>query len=144
MSDVPEYPVPNRSVPAVAFDLDGTLATDTWPAPHIGQPIPEGVEALLHYWQEGFAIYIYTARPESHKWAITRWLAEQNLAHVVYDIRCDKPIADLYVDDRAWRPTWAQTPGVKQARPKPGDDAYEPEPEPDQEPFEAGDWTVVG
>lgn len=109
------YPTPSRSVPAICFDLDGTLAEDTWPSPHIGDPIPEGVEALIHYSEEGYAIYIHTARPESHEPAIARWLQAHGIADVVYDIRCGKPIADLYVDDRAWKPPWvAEAKKVKE------------------------------
>lgn len=102
------YPAPGRSVPAVCFDLDGTLAEDVWPEPHIGDPITDGVEALRHYFDEGYAIYIYTARPKSHEPLIVKWLEHVGIASLVYDIRCEKPIADMYVDDRAWHPPWAQ------------------------------------
>lgn len=87
----------------VAFDLDGTLAEDTWPKPHIGKPIPEGIKMLKWYAEQGYCIVIYTARPSTHRDSIWRWLNEVGLAGLVYDVHTDKPIAGLYIDDRAWR-----------------------------------------
>jgi hypothetical protein len=103
-----DYPEPSRSVPAVCFDFDGTLTTDTWPRPEIGAPIPEGIAALRHFYDEGFSVFIHTARPESHKSEIVFWLAQQGVKRCVYDVICGKPIADLYVDDRSWHPPWAK------------------------------------
>lgn len=87
----------------VAFDLDGTLAQDTWPKPSVGAPIPEGIAMLKFYAEQGYCIVIYTARPESHKKSIWKWLKENELFDVVYDIYTDKPVAGLYVDDRAFQ-----------------------------------------
>lgn len=87
----------------VAFDLDGTLAEDTWPKPHIGKPIKEGVTMLRWYAEQGYCIVLYTARPASHVQMIREWLTLNSLQNLVYDIYTDKPIAGLYVDDRAWR-----------------------------------------
>lgn len=86
----------------VAFDLDGTLAKDTWPKPKIGRPIPEGITMLKWYADQGFCIVIYTARPASHKQKIWEWLHANGLGEIVYNVYTDKPIAGLYVDDRAW------------------------------------------
>lgn len=87
----------------VAFDLDGTLAKDTWPSPAIGEAIEQGVNMAKHYWGQGYQVIVYTARPESHKYEIELWLAQNDL-WFVYDVVCDKPAAWLYVDDRSFNP----------------------------------------
>lgn len=96
--------VPAFDLARVAFDLDGTLAEDTWPSPHIGKPIKEGVDLLLFYaMKKKCSVVIYTARPASHKERIWAWVHQHNLQWWVYDVVTDKPIAGLYIDDRAVR-----------------------------------------
>jgi len=91
----------------VVFDLDGILAETTWPRRHeIGTPIPEGVEMLTHYADEGFVIIIYTSRPHEDESLVWRWVNENDLP--VDQIVCGKPLAALYVDDRAYRPEWVE------------------------------------
>lgn len=121
----------------IAFDLDGTLAEGTWPFADIGTPIRGGLEALRHYSEEGFAIIIHTARPASHARAIWAWLNVHGVAELVYDVKTEKPLASLYIDDKAYRPAWIDKPP---AQPKP----KAPEPEPDQEPIDPNEWTVMG
>lgn len=99
----PYVPDVTHPLDVIVFDFDGILAEGTWPSPHIGKPIPAGVELLKEYARLGYAITINTARPVSHKAAIESWLRSHLLA--VYDIRCDKPLGCLYIDDRAWNPT---------------------------------------
>lgn len=100
------YPVKashDHGLHVVAFDLDGTLAKDTWPSPTIGEPIEDGIKMAKHYWQQGYQIIIYTARPASHREDIEMWLFSNELGFV-YDVVCDKPSAWLYVDDRSYNP----------------------------------------
>jgi hypothetical protein len=85
----------------VAFDLDGTLAEPTWPRPVIGAPIDKAVDAAREYSAKGYELIIFTSRPRSHRSAIQRWLVENNLHFVFYDVVTDKPRAAMYVDDRA-------------------------------------------
>lgn len=85
----------------VCFDFDGVLAEDTWPSPVLGRPIKEGVTLLREYVKAGYAVKIYTARPDSHERLIWNWLDRNNLASKVYDVVCNKPISGLYFDDRA-------------------------------------------
>lgn len=98
------YPEPVEGLPIVCMDFDGVLAKDTWPSPFLGEPIPSGIEAVVHYSTGGNEVVIYTARPESHKARIWAWLDDVGLAGAVYDVVCGKPRAGLYVDDRAWNP----------------------------------------
>ncbi len=102
---------------AVLFDFDGTLAEDTWPSPHVGKPIREALEALRHYYTEGYSIVVYTARPASHTNLIVGFLREMGVDLLVYDIVTGKPRADLYIDDRAWRPSWVEEPVLRGATP---------------------------
>lgn len=88
---------------AVCFDFDGVLAESTWPMATLGEPIEEGVELLVELAAAGYEITIYTARPLSHEERIWRWLKEQTLDHIVYDVICGKPRAGVYIDDKAHR-----------------------------------------
>lgn len=91
----------------VVFDLDGVLATPTWPLRGIvGDPIPEGLELLRHYANQGFCIWIHTARRETDKPAIWEWVKRHRLPVDV--VLCGKPMAALYVDDRAYQPEWVE------------------------------------
>jgi hydroxymethylpyrimidine pyrophosphatase-like HAD family hydrolase len=98
-----KFPDPpgNLNLSVLCIDLDGTLAVDTWPRPHIGDPIPEGVEALRYYATHGWACVVYTARPASHAQRVWDWLRLHNLHHWVYDVATDKYQAAGYLDDKA-------------------------------------------
>jgi len=98
-----QYPEPPGGIDlsVICIDLDGTIAEDTWPRPYIGEPIPEGIAALRHYAQSGWAVVIYTARPWSHADRIWDWIRRHNLHHWVYDVVCGKPAAAGYLDDKA-------------------------------------------
>lgn len=106
-------PEPHPKMERVAFDFDGILAENTWPSPAIGEPIQDGIDLLLHYHAQGLEIVIYTARPQSHEKRIWWWLEWYGLHEKVYDVVCGKPVAGLYIDDRAWNPTkeegWPET-----------------------------------
>lgn len=98
------YPTVESGHVQVVFDFDGTLAEDTWPSPRIGKPIKKGVRMLKHYFDQGYQITVYTARPNSHEGEIWDWLKENELGDFVYDVVTGKPVAGLYVDDRAFNP----------------------------------------
>jgi hypothetical protein len=74
--------------------------------PKVGEPIPEGVKMLKYYFNAGYEVIIFTARPGDHKPMIYNWLQEQGLEDYVYEVRCGKPVSGLYIDDRAWRPPY--------------------------------------
>jgi hypothetical protein len=101
----PYVPDVTHPLDVIVFDFDGILAEGTWPSPRIGNPIPAGVELLKEYARLGYAITINTARPASHERALRFWLEVSALSQYVYDIRFDKPLGCLYIDDRAWNPT---------------------------------------
>jgi hypothetical protein len=99
------YPEPIEGLPIVAIDFDGVLAENIWPDPAIGRPIKSGIAMVLHYAEQGNEVLVYTARPESHKPRILKWLEMVGLHNDVYDVICGKIKAGLMVDDRCWNPT---------------------------------------
>lgn len=92
---------PGTGLHTICFDLDGTLAVGTWPAPHIGEPIPAGVALLREMFLQGYECIIFTSRPAGHREAIANWLIQSGLDRYVYDIVTGKPRALAYIDDRA-------------------------------------------
>jgi hypothetical protein len=102
------YPVVPPGHTRVVIDLDGVLAEDVWPRPGIGAPRPDGVDLAVHYFREGYEVVMWTARPASHLPRIMDWLRHNGLREVVYDVVTDKPVAGLYIDDRAWNPVKPQ------------------------------------
>lgn len=100
------YPDVAEGCQRVVFDLDGTLAVSVWPESRIGAAMQDGVDALLHYVEEGYEVVIWTSRPASHEERIWRWLRDHGLENAVYDVVCGKPQAGLYLDDRAVTPAW--------------------------------------
>ena len=95
------YPDPQVEALPVVFDLDGTLAENTWPSPRIGRANPQAFKMLRHYANEGREIVIYTARPHTHQEAIWDWVHRHGIGNIVYDVVTGRPRAALYIDDRA-------------------------------------------
>lgn len=91
----------HRSFNRIGFDLDDTLAEGVWPSPSIGVPIPRAIEMVNFYWEKGYALYVFTSRPASHKRAILDWLRDHQLDHMFYDVITDKPQFDFLIDDKA-------------------------------------------
>ena len=111
--DESKTPVPKRLMAEVFFDLDGTLAVNTWPDHSIGDPIPETVELLRQYVEDGYVCSIFTSRPEDHRVQIWSWLYSAKLEHLIYRVICDKPYFGLLVDDRSYNPPWLTIPQNK-------------------------------
>lgn len=104
MKDYPEVP---KGFDVVAFDLDGTLASKTWPSTDIGYMLPGSMDYILHYHERGYEIRVWTARPASHYPRIWSWLREHGLENVVYDVSDRKsPDVGLFFDDHAVYPPW--------------------------------------
>jgi hypothetical protein len=96
---------------AVALDFDGVInsyksnfvAVDVIPDP----PVDGALDAIRDYLDFGLTVYIYSTRnewPEGRQ-AIHDWLIEHGLEEDrVNDLQIvsGKPIAKIYVDDRAW------------------------------------------
>jgi len=98
---------------AIALDLDGVInsyksgfvAVDDIPDP----PVEGSFEAIKMYWNAGMKVYIFSTRnnEEKGRQAIRDWLVKWGLSREILDsdnfeIVSGKPIAKLYVDDRAF------------------------------------------
>jgi len=95
------YPLVEDGHDRVVFDLDGVLAENTWPNPDIGAPIAAALQMAEHFAKQGKELVVYTARPRSHRARIWSWLSDTGLPW--YYVICGKPVAGLYIDDRAVR-----------------------------------------
>jgi hypothetical protein len=101
---------PTGTIDRICIDLDGVLAESVWPRPEVGRLIPEGRALLRRYAAAGFEIIIFTSRPEDHKQKIWDFLLRYGMNDLVYEIRCNKPLAQLYIDDKAYRPDYVGRP----------------------------------
>jgi hypothetical protein len=94
----------------VCFDFDGVCATyDTWKGVDVfGDPIPEVAELIRLLRIAGYRCILWTTRKLTL--TLLEWLAHHNFNFDSINA-CDhnppetsnKPIADLYIDDRGFR-----------------------------------------
>lgn len=93
----------------IMVDLDGVVCTEerTFDRP-LAKPLDGAREALASLKAAGHTIIIYTGRGWPEYRATKQWLDDHGMA---YDqIHMGKPIADIWIDDRALRFTdWGQT-----------------------------------
>jgi len=95
--------------PTLAVDLDGTLAEyDGWKGEeHFGKPRQGAKDAMQAFKQRGYEIIIFTTRGNTE--LVRQWLNENGIVfdyinenpHQPEGSNDGKPIADLYIDDRA-------------------------------------------
>lgn len=104
---------PASDIKTIAFDFDGVLATNLWPSPNIGEPVTAAIELAKNYFDHGYEVVVYTARPESHRGGLFTWLNANGMGFV-YDVICNKPRAALYIDDKAakWPEDFKEVQGV--------------------------------
>jgi hypothetical protein len=108
MTSKSDLPLPDKRIPVVVFDLDGTLAESMWPhRREVGPPILEGVTMLRWYATQGYRCEIYTARPGVDQGIIWSWVLQHGLPVDV--VTCGKPFGGLYIDDRAYCPDYTKT-----------------------------------
>lgn len=101
----------------IAVDLDGTLAEyNGWCGrEHIGKPLPGAVAAMQAMVDQGHRVMIFTCRcsnelseeftsnmdAQASAEIIYAWLSEHGFPPVHVWTGAGKPMADLYIDDRA-------------------------------------------
>lgn len=93
----------------IFVDLDGVICTEerTFERP-LAKPMPGARESLQALADQGHTIIIYTGRSWSEQRVCQHWLDEHQIPH--HGLHMGKPIADVWIDDRAVRFTdWAQT-----------------------------------
>jgi len=103
-------------------DLDGVLCTEERTFERsLARPIPGAREALQKLRDAGHTIIIYTARNWPEYRMTKKWLDDHGF---VYDaIQMGKPVADVWIDDRAlpftnWEQTLAQLLGNQKKKPR--------------------------
>jgi uncharacterized HAD superfamily protein len=98
-----------KSPMTIMVDLDGVLCTEerVFDRP-LAKPIEGAREALAQLKAAGHTIVVYTARGWAEYRVTKQWLDDQGMS---YDaIHMGKPIAHLWIDDRAIRFTsWKDT-----------------------------------
>ena len=99
----------------IAVDFDGVIHEKTeYGDGSLGAPVAGAIEALNALHEQGHDVFIYTSRL-STGWPdyrevrkLTDWLRRHGLTFSL--MVTAKPIADVYVDDKALRfSSWAQT-----------------------------------
>jgi len=103
----------------ICIDFDGVIAELTHELDEYGPIIPGSREAILEFKNLGYKIIIHTARPTNngHKKRLEEYL---NKVGIYFDwinenpdhsLDSPKPLADLYIDDRALRfnGSWSET-----------------------------------
>ena len=105
------------------IDFDGTLCDFVWPdaGKKVSKPnVKEGLQRLI---DAGFRIIIHSVRTATywkneedrirHLKIIQDFMEENNLPYdeILVGINYDKPVGDVYIDDRgvAYRGDWLQT-----------------------------------
>lgn len=93
----------------IAVDFDGVLhdyLQVQWVAMHVisGPPIPGAIEWLRDI-ASHFDVVIFTCRGRTWRGrrAVRRWLEQNGFNARATSITDRKPIASLYIDDRAWK-----------------------------------------
>jgi uncharacterized HAD superfamily protein len=93
-------------MPTVAVDIDGVLCeeTGTFGDYAYRKPMKAGLDLVRELNRQGHTVVLYTARWAEDAAVTQNWLDSYKVQYerVVYD----KPLANVYVDDRAMR--WEQ------------------------------------
>ena len=88
-------------------DLDGVICTEerTFDRP-LAKPLPGAREAIAALKAAGHTVVVYTARGWAEFRTTKKWLEDHGIEHD--GLHMGKPIADVWIDDRAVRfTTWS-------------------------------------
>lgn len=98
----------------IAVDFDGVIHEKSeYGDGTLGEPMPGAIEALNALHEQGHDVFIHTARVQSpysdaESWRIRDWLTHNGVTFAPRLVA--KPIADVYIDDKALRFTsWQAT-----------------------------------
>jgi hypothetical protein len=84
----------------VNVDLDGTICTEEATFERaLAKPLPGAREALAALIGAGHTVVIYSSRSWSELRMTQAWLDENNIPY--NGLHLGKPVADLFIDDRA-------------------------------------------
>lgn len=93
----------------IMVDLDGVICTEetTFERP-LAKPISGAADALRRLKEAGHTVIVYTARGWAEYKATKKWLDDNGMVHDA--IHMGKPIAHIWIDDRALRfENWGDT-----------------------------------
>jgi hypothetical protein len=115
-----QFAAPRRMT--VAIDFDGVIHsyTSPWTKPEeINDGPTEGAIEYLEEITKTYEVAIFSTRAHNFGGteAITAWLADHGLSWAAHDhitITAMKPMALVYIDDRAWRFTGDNWPSVEE------------------------------
>lgn len=87
----------------ICIDFDGTLhdPRNRLPGYKMGQPVPGARDALRMLNIRGYDVVVCTARPDVEH--VRQWLSFFGMLRYVCEVTHEKPMADLYVDDKGYR-----------------------------------------
>lgn len=88
----------------LCVDFDGTLTTGDvryWEGED-PDPDPDVIERVREHYHAGGTVIVWTARPWIEASQIAAHLTQWGVPY--HGIRCEKGSADIYLDDKAWRP----------------------------------------
>jgi len=94
----------------IVVDIDGTLCGMMPPDRYSeAQPIPEAIEQVNCWYDEGHIIILYTARHIDKMPVTYEWLKRHGVKF--HHICFGKPVGEIYIDDRSVNPSeipWQQ------------------------------------
>lgn len=89
----------------VAFDFDGVIHQGVWTlAEEVnGEMVPGIRKVMVRLFELGYDIEVYTCRAltKAGRDAVVKWLNHHGLLRYVARVSASKPIAKVYIDDRA-------------------------------------------
>ena len=93
----------------VCVDFDGVIHSFTSPwhpgCPPLDPPVPGAITFLRQLVNEGMRVIIFSCRSESEEGieGMKTWMTEKGFFFVnCYEFTSKKPIADIYIDDKAY------------------------------------------
>lgn len=92
----------------IAVDIDGVIANKLeggkYPEDYAKkEPLPHAIESLKLLKEQGYYIYLFTARHEEDREITEKWLKEHGFEGLYNELIMDKPKYDIFIDDRAIR-----------------------------------------
>lgn len=95
----PPAPRTEQTLKWIAVDFDGTLCETQMPNFQMGPPMEGARDKVNQIYLKGYKVIVHTARHWSDYEAIEKWMEHYDIPFS--RIVCGKPLAKLYVDDKA-------------------------------------------
>jgi len=87
----------------ICVDLDGVLTYETEGHDYLNRtPNMPMIHKIRHCYHDGSRIILYSARLKRDRKITIDWLTKNNVPY--HELILGKPLADVYIDDKAKRP----------------------------------------